>query len=203
MTLTRPKLKKAKKKSAAQRLWFLHWLMAFFYLLLFIGGKYMAGLPESLSYRETIFDSHKTLGVVVMSLLLARISLLLWVVLRKYRRHRRQHKKGWGQTVAIHATLYFFMLLVPLSGYFDSNIGAHDIRIFGTGIVLRPLFAPNEQWEISGFADSVHFWISYTFLAFVVVHAIDQKKYLRAQLRRFSKASIAFIHKHFARTKTE
>ncbi len=194
MTLLQSKVKKARKKSLAQRLWFLHWLMAFFYLLLFVGGKYMAGLPESLSYRETIFDTHKTLGVVVMSLLLARISVLLSVMLKKYRRHRPKHKKGWFKTVILHTVLYFFMLLVPLSGYFDSNVGSHDIRIFATGIVLPPLFPPNEQWEVSGFADSVHFWISYTFLAFIILHALDQKKYLRAQLRRFSKATLSRIN---------
>ncbi|MGF1485766.1 MAG: cytochrome b [Prochloraceae cyanobacterium] len=190
MTVIQSELKKARKprkKSPAQKLWSLHWWMAFCYLLLFIGGKYMAGLPESLSYRETIFDTHKTLGVVVMSLLLARISLLLWVMLKKYRR-RSKHKKGWLKTVILHTIIYFFMLIVPLSGYFDSNVGSHDIRIFATGIVLPPLFPPNEQWEVSGFADSVHFWISYTFLAFILLHAIDQKKYLRAQVRRFSRA---------------
>ncbi|MDJ0570936.1 MAG: cytochrome b/b6 domain-containing protein [Pleurocapsa sp. MO_192.B19] len=193
MALFQPKTKKARKKSPAQRLWFLHWLMAFFYLLLFIGGKYMAGLPESLSYRETIFDTHKTLGVVVMSILLARISLLLSVMLHKYRRRRPKHKRGRLKTVTLHIILYFFMLLVPLSGYFDSNVGSHDIRIFATNIVLPPLFPPNEQWEVSGFADSVHFWISYTFLAFIILHALDQKRYLRAQLRRFSKATLAKI----------
>lgn len=195
MSLVQPKRKKARKKSPAQRLWFLHWLMAFFYLLLFIGGKYMAGLPESLSYRETIFDTHKTLGVVVMSILLARISLLLSIMLQRYRRrHQTKHKKGWLKTVILHITLYFFMLLVPLSGYFDSNVGSHDIRIFATGIVLPPLFPPNEQWEVSGFADSVHFWMSYTFLAFIILHALDQKRYLRAQLRRFSKATLSMIN---------
>ena len=202
MTLSQAKPKKVKQKSAVGRLWFLHWLMTFFYLLLFIGGKYMAGLPEFLSYRETIFDSHKTLGLVVMSLLLGRIYLLLWVVLNKYRRHQPKYKQGPLKTVALHTILYFFMLLVPLSGYFDSNIGAHDIRIFGTGIVLPPLFPANEEWEVSGFGDSVHFWISYTFLVFILLHGFDQKKYLRAQLGRFSKASTTLINKYFLKTKT-
>ncbi|VEP12171.1 Cytochrome B561 (fragment) [Hyella patelloides LEGE 07179] len=47
--------------------------------------------------------------------------------------------------------------------------------------------------EVSGFADSVHFWISYTFLAFIILHTLDQKRYLRAQLRRFSKATLSKI----------
>ena len=200
MTLSQAEPKKVKKKSPSQRLWFLHWLMTLFYLLLFIGGKYMAGLPESLSYRETIFDSHKTLGMLAMSLLLGRISLLLWIVLRKYRQNK--HKQGRLKKIALHTTLYFFMLLVPLSGYFDSNIGAHDVRIFGTNIILPPLFSVNEQWEVSGFGDSVHFWLSYTFLAFIILHSIEQKKYLQAQMRRFSKASTIAMNKYFPKTKT-
>ena len=196
MTVVQSKVvKKARKKSAAQRLWNLHWWMTFFYLVLFIGGKYMVDLvksPESISrsYLEAMFDIHKTLGVLVMSLLLTRIYWLLWVTLKKYRRRKPKHKKGWLTTVIIHIILYFFMFLVPLSGYFDSNIGGYDVKIFATGIVLPPLFPANEQWQASGFANSVHFWLSYTFLAFIILHMIDQKKYLRAQLRRFSKATL-------------
>ena len=188
MTLAQVKQKPAKKKSAAQRLWFLHWLMTFFYILLFVGGYYIARLPDSFSFREIAFDSHKTLGVVVMSLLLARISVLLLVFQRKHRRNQPKHKSGWAQTVVLHITLYVFMLLAPLSGFFDSNVGGHDVRIFGTGIVLPPLFAVNKA--LDSFGDSVHFWISYTFLAFIILHSIDQKKYLQAQVRRFVKGTL-------------
>jgi cytochrome b561 len=32
---------------------------------------------------------------------------------------------------------------------------------------------------------NLHFWLSYSFLAFVLLHTIDQKKVVRANWRRF------------------
>ncbi|HBE33238.1 MAG TPA: cytochrome B [Cyanobacteria bacterium UBA11368] len=189
MIVTESKQKPRKKKSAPQRLWSLHWWMTLFYVLLFIGGRYLIYIPEDASYRETFFDFHKTLGVVVMALLLARISVLVQVLLYKYRRRQPKRKPSWVRTVVLHLVLYVFMLLVPITGFFDSNVGDHDVRIIGTGIVLPRLFPVNKA--LDAFGDSVHFWFSYVFLAFIILHAIDQKKYLRSQVRRFSQAAIA------------
>lgn len=182
MTVAKPR----RKKTAAQRLWFLHWLMAACYLLLFAGGAYMADLSRDVSYRGSLYDFHKTLGVIVMSLLLARIFVLLRVLQHKYRRRQPKRTREWFQTFALHSALYFFMLLVPLSGYFFSNSAGRDVIVFGTDIMLPRLFVENQQLVDLG--RSVHFWLSYTFLAFVILHSVDQRKYLRATLRRFYKA---------------
>lgn len=190
MTVVQPnKATIAKRhKAAAQRLWFLHWLMAVFYLALFAGGLYMADLPREVSYRGSLYTFHKTLGVFVMSLLLARISVLLGIVLHKYRRHLPKTTLRWWRMAALHTALYTFMLLVPLSGYLFSNANAKDVVIFGTNIVLPPLIEPDkEQAELGR---SAHFWLSYTFLTFVLLHGLDQRKYLRAVVRRAYKAIV-------------
>ncbi|MBW4580743.1 MAG: cytochrome b/b6 domain-containing protein [Tildeniella nuda ZEHNDER 1965/U140] len=174
------------QKSAAQRLWFLHWLMAAFYLVLLAGGIYMADLPREVAYRGSLYTFHKTLGVVVMSLLLARISVLLGVVLHKYRHRLPKTTPHWWRMFALHTALYTFMLLVPLSGYLFSNANAKDVVIFGTNIVLPPLIGADKV--LAELGRSVHFWLSYTFLAFILLHSLDQRKYLRAVLRRSFKA---------------
>jgi cytochrome b561 len=75
-----------------------------------------------------------------------------------------------------------------MSGYFLSNSAGHDVIVLGTNIALPRLVGKNKQLsELSG---SAHFWLAYTFLAFVVLHSVDQRKYLRATLRRFYKAAI-------------
>lgn len=194
MTVAQPKQPKpqqAKKKSAAQRLWFLHWLMAAFYLLLFAGGAYMADLPREVSYRGSMYDFHKTLGVIVMSLLLARIFVLLRVIQHKYRRRLPKFTGDWVQTFALHTGLYFFMLLVPLSGYFFSNSFGKDVIVFGTNIALPRLFVENKP--LAEIGRSVHFWLSYSFLSVVVLHMVAQAKYLRSQMRRLTKAVIAVL----------
>lgn len=191
--------KPRRNKTAAQKLWFLHWLMAAFYLLLFMGGTYMADLPREVSYRGSLYDFHKTLGVVVMSVLLARIFVLLRVIQHKYRRRLPKLTRDWALTFALHASLYFFMLLVPLSGYFFSNSYGKDVIVFGTNIALPRLFAENKQ--LAELGRSVHFWLSYTFLSFVVLHMVNQGKYLRSQVRRFSKATMAAILSGLSRSR--
>ena len=191
VTVASLKPKQGKKKSAAQQLWFLHWLMAGFYLLLFLGGKYMVDMPRSVPYRRFFYSFHETLGVVVMSLLLARIFVLLIVLRHKYRRRQPNRTQDWLQTFALHTALYFFMFLVPFSGYLASNFSGHEVIIFGTNITLPRLVIPNKF--LATLSDSSHSWLSFTFLAFTILHMVDQWKYLRAQLRRFSKATIATI----------
>lgn len=177
--------KSKRTKSAAQQLRFLHWLMASFYLVLFVVGNYMNSLSRDVSYRMTLFDFHRTLGVIVMCLLLARVFVLLRTLQHKHRRRQPERTGNWLRTFALHTVLYFFMLLVPLSGYFSSNTDGFDVIVFGTGIALPKLFVTNEQ--LAELGDSAHFWLAYTFLAFIVLHMVVQKKYLRAQVRRFFK----------------
>ncbi|PSB25858.1 cytochrome b [Stenomitos frigidus] len=179
-----------RNKTTAQRLWFVHWLMAAFYLLLFASGLYMTGLSREVSYRGSLYGLHKTLGVVVMSLLLARISVLLSVVLHKYRRRLPKTTLRWWRMFALHVALYTFMLLVPLSGYLFSNANAKDVVLWGTNIILPPLVGADKG--LAEFGRSAHFWLSYTFLAFIALHALEQRRYLYAMLRR-SYSAIAKI----------
>ncbi|MBC6420325.1 MAG: cytochrome b/b6 domain-containing protein [Hormoscilla sp. SP12CHS1] len=78
------------------------------------------------------------------------------------------------------------MLAVPLSGWFFSNSYDKDVAFFG--IVLSRLFVVNKG--IAEFGRSMHFWLAYSFLAFIVLHAIDQWKLLRATVRRYYKAVV-------------
>jgi len=172
-----------RRKITQQRLWFIHWLAASLYLLLFAGGIYMVDLGRDVFYRRSLYDFHKTLGVIVMSLLLARITVLLRLQLNKKR--LSQQKKNWMQTFIVHTFLYLFMLFVPLSGYLLSNAGGHDIIIFGTNIALPQLFVKNRQ--LAALGTSLHFWLSYTFLAFIILHTLQQWKYLRGIWQRFYK----------------
>lgn len=171
-------------KIAQKRLWFLHWLMASFYLLLFIGGTYMIHLGRNTSYKSFLYDFHKTLGVIVMSLLLARIFILLRVQLNKTHISR---KKNWMQRLIVHTFLYLFMLVVPFTGYLLSNAGGHDIIIVGTNIVLPQLFVTNKYLAI--LAGNLHFWLSYTFLMFIFLHTSQQWKYLQGIWRRLYKVA--------------
>ncbi|MGI0485737.1 cytochrome b [Pantanalinema rosaneae CENA516] len=180
---TQPR-KAPKSKTFAQRLWSLHWWMAGIYLILFVGGTYMASLSGDVSYRGSLYNFHKALGVLTMGLLTARILFLL-LSLRWKSAAKRPLPKGdriWA--IVSHTVLYVFMFVVPLTGWFFSNSYDKDVSFFG--LLLPRLFPPDNA--VAALGRSLHFWLAYAFLAFIFLHTIDERKFLRATFRRFSQS---------------
>jgi cytochrome b561 len=78
------------------------------------------------------------------------------------------------------------MLAVPLSGFFLSNSYQSGNVPFFWVTTVPDIFPENAA--VVELARSLHFWIAYTFLAFIVLHMLDQRKYLRAIWRRTTQA---------------
>jgi cytochrome b561 len=171
--------------SAFKQLWSMHWLMAGCYLLLFLGGVLMVRLPEDTSLQGNFYTFHKSLGALTMALLTWRIFILQRVWWRKYTRRLPKLTGEWIRTFLFHTAIYVFMLAVPLSGFFLSNSYKSGNVPFFWVATLPDIFPKNAA--VVELARDLHFWIAYTFLAFIVLHAIDQRKYLRSLWRRFSK----------------
>jgi len=112
-----------------------------------------------------------------------RILTLLRVWWKKYTKRLPKFTKEWYKNFALHATLYVFMWLVPVAGFLLSNsIRNNNVPFFG--IVVPDMFPKNPAMVEVG--RSLHFWLSYTFLAFVILHLLDQKKVVRANWRRLT-----------------
>jgi cytochrome b561 len=173
---------KQRLTSAFKRLMSLHWVMAACYLILFVGGTFMAQLPREVSFRGSLYDFHKSIGVLTMALLSWRILVLLQVWWRKYSQRFPKFTPDWFKTVALHTALYGFMWAVPVAGFLLSNsFKAGNVKFFG--IVLPDLFPQNPAMVEVG--RSLHFWLAYTFLAFILIHLLQQWKVVRANWRRF------------------
>jgi cytochrome b561 len=153
------------------------------YLVLFITGSFMARLPRELFIRGSLYDFHKSVGVLTMAFLTLRILTLLRVWWKKYTKRLPKFTKEWYKNFALHATLYVFMWLVPVAGFLLSNsFKSNGVKFFG--ILLPDLFPQNSAMVEVG--RSLHFWLGYTFLAFVILHLLDQKKVVRANWRRLT-----------------
>jgi len=160
-----------------------HWWMAALYIVLFAGGTLMSQLPKEVGFRGQLYDFHKSIGVLTMALLTWRILVLLRVWWRKYTQRWPKFTPQWFQTVALHSSLYLFMWVVPVTGYFLSNsFRAGNVKFFG--LLLPDVFPQSSSAAELG--RSLHFWLSYTFLAFVVLHTIAQWKVVRANWRRLT-----------------
>ncbi|NJL56250.1 cytochrome b [bacterium] len=185
-TTSSPKPKgKSQLTSAFQRLMSVHWLMSWCYFILFSTGAVMSELSNEIPFRDFTYDFHKGMGALVIGLLGWRILVLLQVWWKKYTRRTPQYSSEWMKKVALHSLLYVFMLAVPISGFFFSNsYKSNNVHLLW--ITLPDLFPQNSNLVDLG--RNLHFWISYTFLAFVLLHMLDQRKVVRAIWRRFTQA---------------
>jgi len=184
---------KPRLNSAFKQLMSLHWAMAACYLVLFITGPFMSELPRELFIRNPLYAFHKSVGVLTMAFLTLRILTLLRVWWKKYTKRLPKFTKEWYKNFALHASLYVFMWLVPVAGFLLSNsIRNNNVPFFG--IVVPDMFPKNPAMVEVG--RSLHFWLSYTFLAFVILHILDQKKVVRANWRRWTN----FVGTKFAKS---
>ncbi len=168
--------------SAFQRLMSVHWWMAMVYVVLFVTGMFMSQLERGVSFRPSFYDFHKSIGILLIALLAWRILLLLQVWWKKYTKRFLRFSWLWIRTVVLHPSFYIFMWAVPLSGVFLSNsFQEKNVKFFG--FVLPDIFPQNSA--MTNLGRNLHFWLSYSLLAFVVLHMIDQQKVVRANWRRF------------------
>ncbi len=184
MQQSNPLVKAAKprrKTSIFQQLMSIHWWMAACFLLLFILGIVMPRLSEEMPIREQVYAVHKSLGALVLGLLLVRIFVLLRVSWSKYSRRLPKLTPDWIKVFALHSALYVFMLAAPLSGFFLSNsYRSGNVPFFG--LTLPDLFPVNRA--VVELARSLHFWLVYAFLAASSLHLLQQWKVVRASWRR-------------------
>ncbi|MBW4670877.1 MAG: cytochrome b [Cyanomargarita calcarea GSE-NOS-MK-12-04C] len=184
---TKPRL-----NSAFKALMSVHWWMAACYLMLFVTGPLMAQLSREVSFRSSLYDFHKSIGVLTMALLTWRILVLLRVWWRKYTKRIPKLTSEWWKTFGLHTSLYIFMWGVPVSGFFFSNsYQSNNIKFFG--LILPDLFPQNSARVDLG--RSVHFWLSYTFLVFILLHSLTYWKVIRANWRRLTN----FVNKKFVK----
>jgi cytochrome b561 len=177
------KVTKPRANSAFKQLMSIHWIMAACYLILFITGTFMAQLPREVFFRGSLYDFHKSMGALVMALLTWRILVLLRVWWRKYTTRPPKFTTEWFKKFTLHAILYLFMWVVPVSGFFFSNsYKSNNVRFFG--FTLPDFFPQNSALVDLG--RNLHFWLSYTFLAFTFLHILAQWKVVRANWRRIS-----------------
>ena len=175
-------VKKPRLNSAFQRLMSVHWWMAGCYLILFVGGTFMAQLPRT-TFRGLLYDFHKSIGILTMALLTWRILTLIQVMRKKYMKRLPKFSPQWLKNFGLHALMYVFMWAVPIAGFFFSNsFRSNNVKFFG--LLLPDLFPQNEAMVEVG--RSLHFWLAYTFLAFIAVHLFFQWKVVKANWRRLT-----------------
>ena len=143
----------------------IHWTMALMIITILIVGFYMVGLPKT-DYKWDIYGIHKATGTVILVLVLLRILWRLsnvWPLLP-------DSVPSW-QAFLANLNIFFLycaMLAMPLSGFFGSLLGGHDISFYGLFII--PAIAENNV--LSGYLWDIHHILPYFLVASIALHLL-------------------------------
>jgi cytochrome b561 len=124
----------------------LHWWTAALVLLAFPLGWLMVGVPISqLLVKFLLYQLHKTLGILVFVLVVARLVLRA----RRGRPRWTEDLPAWQcQTAgAVHVLLYGFVLVTPLLGYLTATTAPIGIPTLLLGVIPIPhVVGPDPVW---------------------------------------------------------
>ncbi len=105
-----------------------HWLIAVLFILLLAVGLFMTSLTDKV-FKIFLYDFHKALGMVVLGLVLLRIIWRLFETKTQLPVELPNWQKKTSNVVFY--ALYFFMVIMPITGYLMSVLNGHPIDMFG------------------------------------------------------------------------
>lgn len=157
----------------------LHWLMAACFVFMWASGYYMRNLMVHDSpAQEYLYDLHKSVGVTLIVLLVARLSARLLTRLPELpsglpAAERRAARAGhWG--------LYALVALGVTTGWALTDFGGHGVVWFG--VSMPQVFPIREQLfgvTLDPLTSTIHAWLVYGLLALVAVHVAAVVKHGR------------------------
>ncbi|MCY7398542.1 MAG: cytochrome b [Sphingomonas bacterium] len=110
----------------------LHWTIAALVVAMISLGQIMTEVPRQTSLRGALFNVHKSLGLLVLGLVVLRLA---WRIA-----HRPPalpvEIPAWNRQLAglTHGAFYVLLLAQPLLGYFASVFGKYGVKFFGIAL---------------------------------------------------------------------
>ncbi len=141
----------------------MHWITAVLVFALIAIAWSMQSMDQLNPRREFLFDVHKSLGLTVWLLVVAR---LIW----RFRHPAPALRQGMPRWIKIlstmsHSFLYVLFFLMPISGFTTSSAGGHGVHFWG--IPLPNL--PHDE-AIAKLGATAHVLGSYVVYALVSLH---------------------------------
>jgi cytochrome b561 len=143
----------------------LHWLIAALLLGQIGFGWFLGTVPRGTPMRGFYVNLHKSTGLTLAVLILARI---VWRLANRPP-PLPAIMPSWERLAAAssHAALYVCMIGMPLSGYLASNFSKYGVKLFN--VMLLPPWGPADA-AIYAIFNTTHVVLSYLFVALIVVH---------------------------------
>ncbi|VVP34803.1 Cytochrome b561 [Pseudomonas fluorescens] len=151
---------------------FMHWGVALAVFGLFALGLWMVGLDYYSSWRKDAPDLHKSIGLVLLAVMLLRV---LWrfispppSALQSYSRMTRI-----GASFG-HGFLYLSLFAVMIAGYLISTADGVGIPVFGLFEVPALVSGLPDQADTAGV---IHFYLAWVLVIFSGLHALAALKH--------------------------
>ncbi|MEM6545093.1 MAG: cytochrome b [Pseudomonadota bacterium] len=150
----------------------LHWTTAVLFLLLIPMGVFTSMIPEDVEWRQGYYVVHKTLGFVVLFLLILR---LFWHFASPKPKLDEQ-LTNWERRSAksVHFLLYVFMIAFPITGFVMSTFGGKLSHIF---IWDLPLFWETDLEAIKPWGLLHKLVLPYLFYLIIIAHVFGVLKH--------------------------
>lgn len=157
----------------------LHWVIALAMIGMVLGGWYMTDLPDGAPGQYFLFQMHKSVGITVLLLTVARI---IWRIMNPppaLPDEMNDLEKMASHLV--HLGFYGLMILLPLTGWLYSSISVKlDIATVLYGVVSWPdlPFVEGLKTEsASGAASFIHGRLAWLLLALLALHVAGAIKH--------------------------
>jgi cytochrome b561 len=157
-----------KKYSLLQRS--LHWIMALIIISLIILGLIMGDFNDSI--KPTAYFYHKSFGALILFLFIIRF-------ITKLKKGEPESPKSIKKIDIklghiTHYCLYFFMFLMPASGWVMSNAAGYPVKLF---FIPLPNLVEKSK-ALSGIAHEIHEISAFILIALISLHVIGFLKHL-------------------------
>jgi len=159
----------------------LHWLIALCILcnvILGLGANYV---PDA--YVRPMINLHKSIGITVLGLVLARI---IWRLSHKPPRLPDNYPRLERFTAhSVHVLLYLLILAIPITGWIHDSAFAlaaeHPLILFGVIPWFRLGFithmAPDAKEHIHSLFGAIHTYLGYVLYGVVALHILGALKH--------------------------
>ncbi|MBU2969798.1 cytochrome b [Pseudoalteromonas sp. C2R02] len=165
----------------------MHWLMALIIFGLFGLGLYMVELSYYDAWYKGSLDLHKSIGMMLVALLLARVCWTVFNIKPKSAVNNASKLEVKAAHFA-HIALYILMTALMLSGYLISTADGRDISVFGLVSIPASSIAMQNQEDIAGNIHNILAWSLFLLasahgLAAVKHHLINKNDTLKRMLK--------------------
>lgn len=144
----------------------LHWLMAFVIIFMIFLGLFMDEVSKEFEYRMTIYNFHKSIGVLLIFLITVRL-INRFINKPPILQNSIPKIERIIANIA-HISMYILMFLIPISGYLMSNSYGFPVSFFS--FEMPVLVATNI--ENAKLFSEAHEFLSFSLLFIIILHIV-------------------------------